>query len=135
MEDQREPRVCEDAPYLFFSEWQLREDEREVPFYMPDAAKIKAESPQGWFADWRGIRRFDLSTGEDRTVLDEATLRPPSQYPRAWVSKLMNVSPDGKGGICIAALHTGGFVHYCVYDFTFADGLTHKITDLPRIFF
>jgi hypothetical protein len=133
LESQQDAHCSEQAPYLIFNEMRLREPP-PTPAYLEVLLKGKELPPEPWGADWLGIRRFNLETGEDKRVLDKQTLRPPPPYTSGWVSQILGVSADGSSAICVVGLTPGSQMTYCVYELSFAEGLTRMIAELPHVF-
>jgi hypothetical protein len=116
---------------------RFREPEpRRTPVHLETALKGKGFSlpPEAWGADWLGIRRFNLATGEDEGVLDRKSLRPPPPYTSGWVSRILSASADGSGAVCQVGLTPGGGVDYYVAEVSLADGVRRLIARLPRVF-
>jgi len=132
LEDQKDPICCASAPFLFFNEMRYREIGRTPP-YLKHLLKGQTSFPT-YGGDWFGVRRYNLETGEDRTVLDEDTLKPPTQYSRGWVARLLTVSADGRTAVASVGLQAGGRVTYFVCELSFTDGLKEIIAELPRVF-
>ena len=133
LESQQDAHCCEHAPLLIFNEMRFREP-RPLPAYLEAALKGKGLPPQEWAADWLGIRRFNLETGEDRRVLDEESLCPPPPYTSGWVSQILSVSADGSGAVCVVGLTTGSPTEYFVYEVSLAGGLRRMVAELPQVF-
>jgi hypothetical protein len=132
-ESQADAHCCDRTPFLIFNEMRFREP-RPSPAYLKFAFKGKELSPDIWGADWLGIRRFNLETGEDIRVLDKESFHVPPPYASGWVSQILSVSPDGSGAVCVVGLSSGGQVHYFVHELSFTDGLGAMIAELPRVF-
>jgi hypothetical protein len=134
-ENQNNALCCEQAPFLFFNEFRFRPlpKAEPLPAYLQQLVKDQAEPP-AYGADWIGIRCFNLQTGEDRRVLDQETINPPSPYTIAWVSSLMSVNADGSGGVCRVSLSTGGIAKCFVHELSFTEGLGRRIAELPHVF-
>jgi len=79
LESQWDAHCCEQTPFLIFNEMRFREP-RPTPAYLKAVLKGKGPPPEPWAADWFGIRRFNLETGEDTRVLDAESLRVPPPY-------------------------------------------------------
>jgi hypothetical protein len=135
-ESQETAHCCEGSPYLVFNEMRFEEPESpRIPTYLEGLLKDKHMPPQvGWGADWLGIRRFDLETGEDARVLVEETLRPPPPYTTGWVSGILSVRADGSGAVCTAGFMPGGGVDYYVVEVSFTGGVSRVIAKLPHVF-
>jgi hypothetical protein len=133
LESQQDAHCSEQAPYLIFNEMCFREP-RPTPAYLEVLLKGKDLPPEPWGADWLGIRRFNLETGEDKRVLDQEGLHPPPPYTSGWVSQILSVSADGSSAICVVGLTPGSQMTYFVYELFFADGLTRMIAELPQVF-
>ncbi len=89
-ESQQDAHCCEQTPFLIFNEMRFREP-HPTPAYLKTVLKDKGLPPEPWGADWLGIRRFNLETGEDTRVVDKESLRVPPPYTSGWVSQLLNV--------------------------------------------
>jgi hypothetical protein len=133
LESQQDAHCCEKTPYLIFNEMRIREP-RPRPGYLDVVLKGKGPPPEPWEADWCGIRRVNLETGEDLRVLDEDGLRPPPPHTSGWVNQIVDVSADGSGAICVVGLSPGGQMSYFVYELSFRDGLGRLVADLPQVF-
>ena len=132
LESQQDVHSCQETPFLIFNELGFRKP-RPTPTYLKVVLKGKDLPPErGWGADWLGIRRFNLETGEDTRVLDEDSLRPPPPYTSGWVSELLSVSADGSGAVCVVGLTPGSQMKYFVYEMTFAHGLKRMVAELPQ---
>jgi hypothetical protein len=132
LESQTEALSCSDVPFVVFNELVFRKPE-PVPEYLKAVTKGKLP-PQGHGADWRGIRRFNLISAEDKLLLDEENLAPFPPYTSGWVSGLISVSADGTGGICTVGLTAGGMMRYFVCELSFTEGIKKAIAELPHIF-
>jgi hypothetical protein len=132
LESQQDAHCCEQAPFLVFNEMRFREP-RPTPAYLQVVMKGKVP-PEPWGADWLGIRRFNLETGEDTLVLDKESLRPTPPYTSGWVSQLLSVSADGSNAVCVVGLTPGGTMKYFVYELSLAEGLGRMIAELPQVF-
>jgi hypothetical protein len=133
LECQKDAHCCDDTPLLIFNEMRFREP-RPRPAYLQEILKGKPAPPQGWGADWIGVRRFNLATEEDKRIVDKETLNPPAPYTSGWVSQIMSVFADGSGVVCKVGLSWGGRMDYFVYELSFTEGLKRKIAELPRVF-
>ena len=132
LESQQDAHCCERTPYLIFNEMRFREP-RARPGYLDVVLKGKVP-PEPWGADWVGIRRVNLETGEDVRVLDEESLRPPPPHTSGWVSQILGVSADGSGAVCVVGLTPGSQMSYFVYELSFRDGLGRLVAELPHVF-
>jgi hypothetical protein len=132
-ESQESAHCCEDAPYLIFNEMRWKEHPALRARVWTDDVSIPTK---GWSADWFGIRRFNLATGEDTVVLTQDILRPspPQLVTPPWVSDILSVRPDGSGGVCTVGLPTGAHMDYNVYDVSFTEGLVRMVATLPNTF-
>jgi hypothetical protein len=133
LESQEDAHSCDSAPLLIFNEMRFREPV-PPPAHVKAVLRGKQPPPVEWAADWLGIRRFNLETGEDLRVLDEGSLRVPPPYTSGWVSQILSVSADGSGAVCVVGLTPGGEVTYFVYELSFSDGLGRQIAELPQVF-
>ena len=133
LESQQDAHCCERTPYLIFNEMRFREP-RPQSGVLDVVFKGKRPPPAGWGADWVGIRRVNLETGEDVRVLDEESLRSPPPYTSGWVSQLLGVSSDGSGAVCVAGLFSGGTGAYFVCELSFRDGVGRLVAELPDVF-
>jgi hypothetical protein len=137
LESQEDAHCCERVPYLVFNEKRFREPDRQrVPAYLEPLLKDRGLTPppEMWGADWLGIRRINLETGEDTRVLDEESLRPPLPYTSGWVSQIISVSADGSGAVCQVGLTPGGGVDYWVMELSFFGGPRRMVARLPYVF-
>jgi hypothetical protein len=134
LESQRDAHSCERAPFLIFNELRFRKPQ-PMPAYLEVVLQGRKLPPEPWGADWIGIRRLDLETGEDTRVLDEGSLNPPPPYTSGWVSQILSVSADGSGAVCTVGLMPGGGVDYFVFEVSLAHGLRRMIAKLPDVFF
>jgi hypothetical protein len=133
LESQEDAHCCEAAPFLIFNELRIRETQ-PIPAWLQQLSKGKRLPPAGHGADWLGIRRFNLETGEDQRLLDKETLHPIPPYTSGWVSRIMSVSVDGSSAVCTVGLTAGETMKYFVFEVSLADGLKRNITELPRVF-
>lgn len=136
-ESQETAHCCDGSPYLVFNVMRFREPEpRGVPAHLAAVLSEKdlPRRPGRWFADWVGIRRFDLETGVDAQVLVQETLRPPAPYTSGWVSEILSVRADGSGAVCKVGFTPGGGVDYYVVEVSFGSGATRVIARLPELF-
>jgi hypothetical protein len=124
---------CEAAPYLIFNEMRF-EDRPPSPEYLKGIVKKKWLPPRGWGADWIGIRRVNLVTGEDKRLIEAETLNVPSPYVRGWVAEILNVASDGSLAVCKVGLDIGGRLDYSVFEVSLTEGLRRKLADLPHTF-
>jgi hypothetical protein len=123
-ESQEDAACCEAAPFLIYNEMRLS----------PPAPRSS-----GCAADWKGIRRFNLTTGLSQLVLDKESLRPPRPYTAGWVSSIIAPWPDGSGAVCRVGLEkcessNRVVMDYFVFEISFQDGLLRQIAALPRVF-
>jgi hypothetical protein len=132
METQNDAVCCCDAPYLFFNVWRYQAIDPRWWYPSEILGSRLAPSP-GFGADWFGVDRFDLRTGEHQTVLDERTMLLPPGYVGGWISRIMSVSADGASAICHAGLDLGGQVRYFVCEVELFDGSTTIIAELPDV--
>jgi hypothetical protein len=133
LESHEHAHCCEEAPFLIFNEMRF-EEPRPTPEHLKVIFKEKDLPPERWAADWIGIRRVNLKTGEDTRVLDELSFNPPPPYISGWVSDILSVSADGTAAVCVVGLDRGGRMDYSVFEVSFAEGLKRKIADLPHTF-
>jgi hypothetical protein len=134
-ESQQDAHSCERTPFLIYNEFRFREREpRTVPAYLGPMLKMYDLPPEGWGADWLGIRVYNLETGEDVRVLDGGQLNPPPPYTSGWVSDILSVSADGSGAVCKVGLMPGGGVDYFVFEVSLKYGLMRMIAKLPEVF-
>jgi hypothetical protein len=133
LESQQDAHCCDGTPFLIFNEMRFREP-RPTPGYLKVVLKGKDPPPERWGADWLGVRRFNLETNEDTRVLDEQSLQVPLPHTLGWVSRILNVSADGSGAVCVVGLTPGSRMTYFVYELSFTDGLGRKIAELPQVF-
>jgi hypothetical protein len=132
-ESQQDAHCCDGTPFLIFNELRFREP-RPTPDYLKIVLKGKALPPEGLGADWVGIRRFNLETGDDIRVLDEESLHLPPPYTSGWVSQILSVSADASGAVCAVGLTPGSMMKYFVYEVSFTNGLGRKVAELPQVF-
>jgi hypothetical protein len=133
LESQVDAVCCGNAPVLLFNEMRFCEP-KPKSWYPSELLKGQHEPPVGHGADWLGVRRIDLRTGKDETVLDERTISPPPPFVGGWVSRLMSVSTDGSSAICQVGLDLGGQMRYFVCEVGLPGGLKRTIAELPNVF-
>jgi hypothetical protein len=131
-ESQQDAHCCDGAPYLVFNEMRFREP-RPRPAYLDVVLRGKGP-PEPWGADWVGIRRVNLETGEDVRVLDRESLRPPPPYTSGWVSQILSVSADGSEAVCVVGLTPGNQMRYFVCELSLEHGLGRLVAELPDVF-
>jgi hypothetical protein len=114
----------------------FRETLPGTPAYLEPLLKGKGLPPpsEAWGADWYGVRRVNLETGEDARVLDRESLQPPPPYTAGWVSGILSVSADGSSAVCTVGLTPGGGVDYWVLELSFFDGCRRMVAKLPQAF-
>jgi hypothetical protein len=120
-------------PFLIFNEMQFSKL-RPTPAYLKVFLKGAELPHDGWGVNWVGIRRINLETGEDTQVLDQESLGVPPSYASGYVSRILSVSADGSGAVCVVGLMHGSQMKYFVYELSFDAGLGRKITELPNVF-
>lgn len=129
LESHEDAFCCKMAPVLIFNEFRLDEIS-STPNYLRQI--LKKDAPDSVYGgNWIGIRRFNLMTHIDTTVLDQSKINPPSPYNLGWINRIMSVSEDGNEAICSVGLSTGGKVDFSVFEVSFTEGLKNKIVDLP----
>jgi hypothetical protein len=133
LESQNDAHSCERAPLLIYNELRFRE-RRPTPGYLEVVLRGRKPPPEPWGADWIGVRRFDLQTGDDTRVLEESSLHPPSPYMSGRVSAILSVSADGLNAFCKVGLIRGGGVDYFVFEVSLQHGLRRMIAKLPNVF-
>ena len=114
-------------------EFRFRKPE-PTPAYVEIVMRGRPLPPKPWGADWVGIRRLDLETGNDLRVLDEESLHPPRPYTSGWVSDILSISADGSAAVCTVGLTPGGGVDYYVFEVSLTFGLGRMIAKLPNVF-
>jgi hypothetical protein len=124
---------CEATPYLIFNEMRF-EDRPPRPEYLKVIVKKKLLPPRGWGADWIGIRKVNLLTGEDKRVIEPESLNVSASYSGGWVAEILSVASDGSLAICKVGLDIGGRLDYSVFEVSLTEGLLKKIADLPHTF-
>ena len=133
LESHEYAHCCETTPYLIFNEMRF-EDRPPTPEYLKGIVRKKSLPPRGWGANWMGIRKVDLVTGEDKRVIEAESFSVPSPYGGGWVREILSVARDGSLATCIIGLDIGGRLDYSVYEISLTEGLQRKIADLPQTF-
>jgi hypothetical protein len=128
-ESHEHAHCCEAAPYLVFNEMRF-EARPPRPEYLMTVVKKKWLHPRGWGADWIGIRRVNLLTGEDKRVIEPESLNFSPTYSNGWVSEILSVDSDATLATCIVGLDLGDRVDYSVFEVSLTEGLRRKIADL-----
>jgi hypothetical protein len=131
-ESQQDPHCCDRVPCLVFNEMRFRPPQPRSGYL---GTVLNGNRPtESWEADWVGIRRVNLETGEDVRILDEESLHPHPPHTSGWVSQILDVSPDGSEVVCVVGLSLGSEMSYFVYELSFRDGLRRLVAELPHVF-